>query len=296
VLSAFVGVVLANQKFKDVIKNPQVYLMGFLAVLPAVLYHIYGLYIADFLQSQTNFRFFPDLIKDPFHYLKWKDLINYTLGIEFFLSAIAGVLLIKRKPYRVMFLAAFIGYFLYGTAFAYHIVTHNYYQVPLTPLIAVGLAALAGCVIENLKGHKVFGLIVLGGLVFFWSAINFWDARMTLKHASYHDQPGFYQDLGEKLKDYSVISITPDYGYRLGYWGWKQTVNWQSVGDFTLRELAGQEIDRETAFLNAIDNRDLFLVTNFEEFNRQPEVKAFLTETFPIFEEGEGYLIFDLRD
>jgi hypothetical protein len=36
-------------------------------------------------------------------------------------------------------------------------------------------------------------------------------------------------------------------------------------------------------------------VTDFEEFNRQPEVKDFLMETFPIFDEGKDFLIFDLR-
>jgi hypothetical protein len=149
--------------------------------------------------------------------------------------------------------------------------------------------------IEKLPGKKTFGLAVLTGLTFFWMAYNFWDARMSLKHARYHDQPGFYAVLGEKLRDYSVISITPDYGYRLAYWGWKPTQNWMSMGDFVMREMAGMDLDKNALFAEALEGRELFLVTDFAEFDRQADVKEILLENYPIFEEGDGFLIFLLR-
>jgi hypothetical protein len=296
VAPAMMAVVLTDQKLLKAITQPQVITMAILAVLPALIYHLYGMYIAGFLQSQTTFRLFPDMLRDPFHYLKWKDVIDSTLGIEFFLFGLAGTLVIKDKRFRAMGLSIFIGYFLYGLVFTYHIVTHNYYQVPLSPAIALGLASAAAVLIKNLSGRKTFGLVVIAGLTFFWMAFNFWDARMTLKHANYRDQPGFYAGLGEKLRDYSVVSITPDYGYRLDYWGWKPTINWMSVGDFVMRELAGMDLDKRAIFAESVEGRDLFLVTNFPEFDRQPDVKEILFDTYPIYEQGEGYLIFDLRE
>ncbi|MBW6467314.1 MAG: glycosyltransferase family 39 protein [Brevefilum sp.] len=296
VVPAMMAVILTDQKLLKAITHPQVITMAILAVLPALIYHLYGMYMAGFLQSQTSFRLFPDMLRDPFHYLKWKDVINNTLGIEFFLIGLAGTLVIKDKRFRAMGLSIFIGYFLYGLVFTYHIVTHNYYQIPLTPAIALGLAAGAAVLINNLPGRKTFGLVVIAGLTFFWMAFNFWDARMTLKHANYRDQPGFYAELGEKLRDYSVVSITPDYGYRLDYWGWKPTINWMSVGDFVMRELAGMDLDKAAIFAESVEGRDLFLVTNFSEFDRQPDVKEILSENYPIYEQGEGYLIFDLRE
>jgi hypothetical protein len=293
--TAIVGLVLSKIKITQAVKNPQLILIGVLSILPALVYHLDGFFISGFLGSQTSFRFFPDLLTDPFHYLRWKDLINNTLGIEFFLASLLGIVLIKEKPYRIMFLSVFVGYFIYGTVFNYHIITHTYYQIPLTPVIALGLAALAGTFVDNIKGHKLFALTMLGGVVFFWMAYNFWDARMTLKHANYREEPEFYAELGSALKDYTVVSITPNYGYRLAYWGWKQSINWMSVGDLTMRELAGVEVDKEAQFQKAVGNGDLFLVTDFEEFDRQPEVKQFLMETFPIFDQDDRYLIFDLR-
>lgn len=296
VLPALVGIAIVKVKNKNLLKEPQLWLITGLAVLPSLLYHLYGMFIAGFLQSQTNFRFFPELLTDPFHYLRWKDYIDKTLGIEFFLVGLFGSLLIKEKPFRAMMLSVFVGYFFYGLFFSYHIISHDYYQLPVLPAVAVGLAATGGTLIEKLKGRKNFGLVLLGGLLFFWMSINFWDARMTLKHTSFHDEPDFYRALGSKLEDYSLVTITPDYGYRLAYWGWKQSLNWLSVGDFNLRALAGNELDQDELFLQAIENRELFLVTDFAEFDRQPEVQQFLSENFPIFEEGQGYLIYDLRN
>jgi hypothetical protein len=284
-----------RQRGINVIKDPQVIVMAILAVLPALIYHVDGLYVSGFLQRQTSFRFFPSLIADPFHYLRWKDVINQTLGIEFFLFGLAGTLLIKEKTFRALFFSVFVGYLLYGITFNYHMVTHNYYQIPLTPAIAVGLAAFGGVFFEHFRGKTAFAFMVVGGLLFFWMAFNFWDARMALKHASYHDQPEFYAHLGERLQDYSVVSITPDYGYRLGYWGWKQTTNWGSVGDFTMRELAGMALDKQDMFARAVEGSDLFLVTDFAEFDRQPDIKEILYETYPIYDQGEGFIIFDLR-
>jgi hypothetical protein len=296
VAPAMIAVVLTDQKLLKAMIHPQVITMAILAVVPGLIYHVYGMYIEGFLQGQTTFRLFPEMLKDPFHYLKLKDVIDNTLRIEFFLIGLVGTLVIKDKRFRAMGFSIFAGYFLYGLVFTYHIVTHSYYQVPLTPAIAIGLAAGAAVLINNLPGRKTFGLVVIAGLTFFWMAFNFWDARMTLKHANYRDQPDFYASLGEKLRDYSVVSITPDYGYRLDYWGWKPTANWLSDGDFVMRELAGIDLDKAALFAESIQGRDLFLITDFDEFDRQPDVKDILSDTYPIYDLGEGYLIFDLRE
>jgi hypothetical protein len=56
------------------------------------------------------------------------------------------------------------------------------------------------------------------------------------------------------------------------------------------------DLDKTALFAEAVGGRELFLITDFNEFNRQPEVKEILQETYPIFDQGEGYLIYDLRE
>jgi len=69
-----------------------------------------------------------------------------------------------------------------------------------------------------------------------------------------------------------------------------------SAGDFQLRELAGQDLDPISIFQNTVKDADLFLVTNFSELNRQPDVKEILEENYPVFDKGERYIIYDLRE
>jgi hypothetical protein len=38
-----------------------------------------------------------------------------------------------------------------------------------------------------------------------------------------------------------------------------------------------------------------FLVTDFDEFNRQQQLKERLLHSYPVAYQGDGYLIFDLK-
>lgn len=292
---AWLGLILTDQGLLKAIRNRQVWVLVLLTILPYALYHVYGVYIAAFLGSQFSLRFFPELWKDVFHYLQWTDMIDKTLGLEFVIIAFLGTLVIREKALRVLFLCVWLGYFLYGMVFSYHIITHDYYQIPFVPVVALGLAAGAAVLFSNIKVKRWFFYLLLSGVLFFWMAINFWDARMTLKHSVYKEEPAFWSMLGEKLQNGAVISITPDYGYRLAYWGWKTSENWMSLGDFTYRELAGQELDKASLFHETVQGKDYFLVTNFSEFDRQLDVKKVLYEGYAILDSEERYVIFDLQ-
>ncbi len=52
----------------------------------------------------------------------------------------------------------------------------------------------------------------------------------------------------------------------------------------TLREL----------FKDFSSKKDLFLVTDFEELDRQPALKEILKK-YPVLESGDGFTIYDLR-
>lgn len=292
---AWLGLIITDLGFVKALRNLKVWVIILLTILPYAIYHIYGMYIDGFLQGQMSLRFFPNLWRDPFHYLSWERMIASTLGIEFFLAGLIGIVLIKQKSVRIMFLGVWLGYLLCGMTFSYHITTHNYYQVPFVPVVAVGLAALTGAIFKQVPGKMSIFYGILTGVMVFWMAVNFWDARMTLKHARYQAEPKFWETLGEKLGDHSVVSMTEDYGTRLSYWGWKPTTNWMSTGDIIYRQLGGQEVDTQALFLDAIEGKDLFLVTDFAELDRQSEVKELLFQNFTIIEKSDRYTIFDLK-
>jgi hypothetical protein len=162
--------------------------------------------------------------------------------------------------------------------------------------VAIGIAAAAQVVISKMRTPKavLYGLVI--GVTLFWVTMNAWDVRVKLKREDFRGDAAFWTMLGEKLDGKSSMSITPDYGYRLAYWGWTSTQNWMSSGDFEYRAQAGHEFDVDKMFAEEVTGKDVFLVTMFGELEKQPKVKYLLYEQYPILEEDEEYVIFDLRD
>ncbi len=91
------------------------------------------------------------------------------------------------------------------------------------------------------------------------------------------------------------MALSQDYGYRLEYWGWLTPDNWPVTGDFNLRELAGYTIDPLQWFQEQVQGKQYFLVTMLAELDNQPQIKKVLYENYPIFDKGDGYVIFDLQ-
>jgi hypothetical protein len=132
----------------------------------------------------------------------------------------------------------------------------------------------------------VFSLLMLG-----------WDARRAMRRVDYRPQADFWASIGEQLNHSSlVVGLTDDYGASLEYWGWTSITSWPSSGDATYQEAFGGSTEAfPDEFTKMTVGKRLFLVTDFDEFNRQVELKAFLQLNYPIHAQGAGYIIFDLE-
>ena len=51
---------------------------------------------------------------------------------------------------------------------------------------------------------------------------------------------------------------------------------WMSTSDIGLRELAGMDVDLDEAFHSVVEGKDYFIVTQFDELERQPDLKQTL--------------------
>ena len=185
---------------------------------------------------------------------------------------------------------------MYGLAFPYHIMTHDYYQLPLIPLAAFSLAPVVDWVEQHLPTYRVapvgMGLLIAGAV-----AVQVWNVRVELARKSYQsdaEEWGRYQSIIPP--DQNVVALVQAYGYPLKYYGWTTATLWANTSDLALRELAGQTAEQlEQRRWNQLDGMDLFLVTNFNEFNRQPDLQEHLAR-FGVFAEGEGYILYDLKN
>lgn len=294
--AAFISVPLVKLGWRGAVRNRQVWLMAFLALLPYMAFYIYGLWVTGELQSQFSLRFFPQLWLTPGFWLQANANISKVVGFEFFLAALLGVGMLTRKADRALLLALWAGYLVYALVLPYHIASHDYYQLPLVPIVALGLAVFAQQMAGRLQGAPRLKAAVLLAVLLVFVAIQGWTARAELKREDYRQQPAFWQQIsGLFPRTASLIAITPDYGYRLEYWGWRSVSNWMSAADFALRQLAGQTVDLEDWFRQEVAGKEYFLITEMDELARQPEIEQLLQQNYPVWKSGPGYIIYDLR-
>jgi len=292
---AYIGLVLFGKGIRLTIKEKRTWLLVLLVILPYAAFHIYGVYITGQLASQFSLRFFPQLLLQPAFYLQWIGQINGTVGFPFFLAAILGIFLLPEKSHRAMLAGLLLGYFLYGMTFTHHITTHDYYHLPLVPLVAAGVGIAISTLARQLLGPKWLARLVLAAVMLGWIGVNAWDVRVTLKRNDYRPEAAIWKELGGTLgQGTPVVGLLHDYGYRLEYWGWVTPTAWFTSGDLRYRELAGQTFDFDTLFEETTAGKQYFVVTLFGEYESQPELKAKLEKGYPVYKQTGDYLIFNL--
>jgi len=281
----------------DSLKDRKTWTVAILSALPAALFLIYGTLIAGFLTQQFNFRFFPDLWRDPAFYLRWKEQLDAITGFGAVVLALMGIFIGKHRSINALLIGLWVGYFVYGMTFSYHITTHDYYNLPAIPIVALSMTPLVALITDriSLRGPSVFARVVLAIGVTVVTLTHIWYARVELARADYRLTTEFWWELGEVLGHVNpAIGLTQDYGSRLAFWGWQDISSWYYSEDLNLRDLAGKDIDLKQRFESLIQGKCYFVVTQFSRFDDQPEIQQILYENYPVYMSNSSYLIFQL--
>lgn len=299
VIGGALGLALSRFRLRDLLQNAQVWMMALLGALPATMYLIYGISGRGDLASQFSGRFVLALLFNPFNYLQWEVKMSMAAGGFFVMLGLLGLLLIKDGRTRMFLFGLWGAYLLFGLFFNYHIATHDYYHLPLIPIVGLSLAPLGDWFFARLREVTVqpwtrsaVYLILIFGL---FSMI--WDVRNQMKVVDYRPQAKMWAEIGEHFHHSTrVIALTQDYGSRLEYWGWRRFSTWPYSGDTAYANIRRGVFTFDDLFERYSSKMSYFLVTDFEEFNRQPQLKERLFSFYPVYAEGEGYLIFDLKN
>ena len=115
-----------------------------------------------------------------------------------------------------------------------------------------------------------------------------------MKAVDYRPLEQSWAEIGQVLQDGSTEALTQDYGTWLAYWGWRSADIWPSSGDLYQASLRGNERTIDKLFDDVAASKKYFLVTDLEDFKKQPELRERLAE-YPVIVQGEGYLIYDLQ-
>jgi hypothetical protein len=290
------GAVLSSKSMKEALKNPQVYVMALLGILPGAGYLIYGIFIAGYLGQQFSGRFIPSLFLSPSYYVGWLNMLNLVAGGFVLMLALLGLLFFDDKKRRFL-LGLWAGYALFGFYFNFHISTHDYYSLPLIPILALSIAPLADSLFSKLAQLTSTNLLRFAALclLLLGSFASLWNTRNQMNAVNYRPQAAMWAEISAKADGYNLAGLTQDYGSRMAYWGWKNITSWPSYGDLLYSERrSGAERDFEEQFDEIAAKKDLFIVTDFNDLSLQPFLKEKL-KAYPIFAEGDGYVIYDLQ-
>ncbi len=298
IIAPALAIILTRVGFLKAFKTPQIWVIILLGILPPAGYLYYGITLHGFLGQQFSSRFYPGLWIDPVFYLRWLLKVEIIASFPWIAAGLTGWLIFSNKQVKFFLGSLWAAYFVFGLTFAHHISSHDYYSLPLIPLLALCLAQLSVPLFQIFKSKpsqvedqagfalsgpaQLFCLILAGLTILIFTANQYLDHRTN----DYRAQAAFWAEVGQAVNHQpGVISITTDYGYPLAYYGWQNTSLWPASVDI-------QNFDK--TYQQLLSNKDYFLVTDFDEFNRQPELQKRLSENFPILVQNRTYLVFDL--
>lgn len=295
IILMLIGVVLTTLGFKKAIKSPQVWVIAALFIIFPAVYYLFV--ISDWSSAYVGFTL--PLLKNliqPSFYIRWFIFAGGMMDLGVAIISFVGVWLLPKKK-RFIPLALWGGYLLYGMAFAHHIITHEYYSIPLIPAIALSLAPIAGLIFDRIINRSHAAQWALVGILVISIFYSGWMSRSIMLSKNYRYEAIGWQKLGQALpKEGDLIGITHEQGYRLAYYGWRHVTPWPYTADdeSALASSSDPMGEFATRFENAVIGQEYFIVTLFNDFNAQPLLKTYLADHFPIYAQGDGYLIFDL--
>jgi len=292
VIGAALGLALSRLTWRELFRNGQVWAMAIIGVLPGATYLINGL--QGNLGDQFQGRFVPALLVNPFNYLQWMTKVDLAVGGFFVMLGLLGFFLAPDRRFRSLLFGLWGAYLIYGLYFDYHSATHDYYQLPLIPIVAVSLAPLGGWFFARLAEATVQGALRVAAyaILVIGMVMMVWNVRNQMKTADYRKDAVMWTQIGQLIRDKSVIGLVEDYGSPLEYWGYRTIPTWPYTGD--TKYLMGGKFPTEELFKEYSSKKDLFLITDFEELDHQPALKEILKK-YPILENGDGFVIYGLR-
>lgn len=282
---------------KKALRNRQSWALVGLLLLPSLLYYLFGLgqRSSDFFSFWTVS--LSHLLLTGNFYSSWLGVLHGLIGLTYLLVAVLGIL-VSARPVRTLLSGAWAGYVVYGLFFPYQMTTHEYYHLMLLPLVGLALVPAAELVFQRLGQQHWFWRAAGAGVLAFAVIYSLWSARSVLYVVSYENEVTSWQRMGAELPENGrIIAMTSEYGNRLKYYGRRSISGyWPFQSDLRLSELARNgKIDYPDYFKEMTEGMDYFLVTAFAEYAQQPELKDILEENYPLIQQGDGYILFDLK-
>lgn len=300
-VAVFIALAVEQHGLRGSLRRPAsfVYLAG--GTLPAASYYLYGVLRGDQLSSFASSGFLPDLLRTGSFWEAWSRQIGLTVLAPMAVLAVAGVWFAQTRRTRAFLAGAGIGYLVYGMVFSYHIHTHDYYQLPLIPIVGLGLGVTVEAAVRRVRRIQLprpAAAVALAVAVLFGAVVLSSGVRAARREAppAVRLELALAPEVG-KLVGHSTrtVMLSHDYGLRLSYAGNLGGSSWPQGPDVLFMALQGLEIPTAAEMFTELTSRaDWFVVTAMEEFGRQPALQRLLACRARLVAVGEGYRLYNL--
>jgi len=216
----------------------------------------------------------------PSFYVQWLLRIDSIMYLSVVTAGFIGMLIAVPKN-RALLAGFWAGYIFLGFLFPHHIITHDYYHLPLVGLVSLSMTPLIEVVLQKILDQQIVFRIAFIVVVLVFFGYNGWIGRSILVGQDYREHPAFWQKVASAFPEGSkAIGLTQDYGYRLMYYGWRKIDLWPQ----------GESVEN---FSKVSSEADYFVITAKNQLNN--ELENYLEDTYSVHSEGIGYQIFDIR-
>jgi hypothetical protein len=283
------------------------------------LLYVYGAINGPFLQGKIHESVNPRLLLQSVFWSGWLDMIKAVLRPPFFgdraallvlVVAASAVLLSRTRTQRAVLLSLWGGYVLFGLTVDNYVSTHDYYSLPLIPIVALSLAVVAGALVDRLRGplsrHFVqvaaaaLAAVAVGGVLAAKGANLGLPQANTLADRRIPE----YEHVGRLVNHSSRVLLLGsagawEYGWIAGrYWPGQSDLSWERVEDRLPPMNADQRFrttdERYWPAVGTMHPRPrFFVVTEPMELVEQPDLCVLLSD-FRVVAAGPDYMIFDL--
>jgi 4-amino-4-deoxy-L-arabinose transferase-like glycosyltransferase len=298
VVMAVMWVLLSTEPLRKTIKDAQAWVVAALMVIIPAMYYILqvGNLAGGYLSSWVGA--FSNLLFQPWFYIRWLNFLHSLFDLTLVLTGLVAVFLLPKRA-RALMIGLWMGYFLIGLSVPSLIITHDYYNLVIIPIIALSLAPIGHLFLNKLIIQPKIWQILFVSIAVVGLTLAGWLKRNDFVSQDYHEEIKGWIKIGRELpKDGSIIGISQDYDTRLQYYSWRFISPWPTAIDQQMNVLAGGNSNMsdpvwKQIFIDKTKGYRYFLVTNFAELDQQPVLKEILSGYR--YKDEPGYRLYDLQ-
>jgi 4-amino-4-deoxy-L-arabinose transferase-like glycosyltransferase len=282
-----------------------------LSALPMLAYYLYGRYVAEFVSADIGDWVIPRLLVESGFWRGWlyyqlpgvlglpldsSKLLVKAFAYAVLIAALLGIFRVRAGGPKALLVGLWAGYFFFGVVFTWHIHTHQYYSLPLVPILALSLGPTVSALARWAERLHSLARFALAIAIVAAVSVGIWKVHLRLTDPSYEKEARSYREIGSAAHHTATaLFLDPYYGNAVSYHGWLFGRFWAAPAQVGPEVSATRTLARFQRAIETPPARTYFIVTSRSDLQADPRLQTFVEHSFTIVRETPAYLIFDLR-